>query len=116
VVDLPEGAVATSGTAERGAHVLNPHTGGAAIELASVTIVGPDLTVADVYATAALAMGSRAPAWLADLDGLASYVVDAGGNEWSSPGLSGLRADLHIADYQPALGTSPARPKTSVVG
>jgi FAD:protein FMN transferase len=34
-------AVATSGVAERGPHILNPHTGQPATDLASVTVVGP---------------------------------------------------------------------------
>ncbi len=58
-LSLGEGAVATSGTYERGHHILNPYTGAPATELVSVTIVGPDLTEADAYATAALAMGAR---------------------------------------------------------
>src|SRR5258708_6457494 len=60
VIELGEGAVATSGIAERGAHVVDPHTGRAALDLASVTVVGGDLSVADAYATAALAMGLEA--------------------------------------------------------
>ena len=71
-VALTDGAVATSGTAERGLHVFNPLTGQPAAELASVTIVGPSLTPADAYATAALAMGVAAPAWLGSLDGYES--------------------------------------------
>lgn len=56
VVELAEGAVATSGTAERGAHIWDPRTGVPATALASVTIVGPNLTWADGYATAAHAL------------------------------------------------------------
>ncbi len=66
---LAEGAVATSGTYERGADVVNPFTGRPATELLAVTVVGPELTMTDAYATAALAMGADAPAWLAALDG-----------------------------------------------
>src|SRR6185295_2852219 len=62
-------AVATSGTYERGFHVLDPYTGQPARELCSVTVVGPDLSRADAYATAALAMGRRGLEWLAKLDG-----------------------------------------------
>ena len=87
VVAVGDGAVATSGTAERGLHVINPHTGRPAIDLASVTVVGPDLTRADAYATAALAMGMDAPGWLSGLDGHEALVVDAGGHMWSTPGL-----------------------------
>jgi thiamine biosynthesis lipoprotein len=86
VVAIEDGAVATSGTAERGPHVIDPHTGQPALELASVTVVGKDLGVADAYATAALAMGLGAPSWLDRLGGYESYVVDAGGNAWWSRG------------------------------
>jgi thiamine biosynthesis lipoprotein len=50
--------------------------------LASVTLVGPELTVTDAYATAALAMGLDAPAWLSRLPDHAGYVIDAGGHVW----------------------------------
>jgi FAD:protein FMN transferase len=63
-----------------------------AAELASVTIVGPSLTLGDAYATAALAMGAAAPAWLGSLDGYESYVVDAGSHAWWSPGFDEYRA------------------------
>lgn len=86
VVELGDGGVATSGTAERGAHIVDPRTGRAALDLASVTVIGPDLASADAYATAALARGLSAPGWLGGLAGYEAYVVDAGGNEWASAG------------------------------
>jgi thiamine biosynthesis lipoprotein len=89
VAELAGGAIATSGTAERGAHVTDPHTGRAAIELASVTVVGPELVATDAYATAALAMGAGARAWLGELTartGHDAYVVDADGSTWWTPG------------------------------
>lgn len=95
VVSTGPGAVATSGTAERGAHVFDPHTGAPARELASVTIVGPSLAKADAYATAALAMGLYAPVWLsavAEDEGYESYVLDAGGHLWRSPGFAAYQA------------------------
>ena len=54
-------AMATSGTAERGEHIWNPKAPGkdAAKELAQVSVVARDLVSADVWATAAFAMGSR---------------------------------------------------------
>lgn len=85
-VTVRDGAVATSGTAERGAHLVDPHTGRPSIDLASVTVVGPDLATADAYATAAFVMGFDAPEWLAGLDGYEAYVVDAGGMEWATDG------------------------------
>jgi thiamine biosynthesis lipoprotein len=73
-------AVATSGTAERGAHIVDPRRGVAADALASVTVIGRSLTFVDAYATAAFAMGADAYAWieaLPDHDGI--VVAGSGG-------------------------------------
>jgi thiamine biosynthesis lipoprotein len=86
VVSITDGAVATSGTAERGAHVVNPHTGRPATALASVTVVGPDLTWADAHATAAVARGSGARAWLAGLGDYEAIGITAEGLPWWTPG------------------------------
>jgi thiamine biosynthesis lipoprotein len=56
--------VATSGIAERGTHVVDPHTGRRPAELASVTVVAGSVLEADVLATAALACGAGAARWL----------------------------------------------------
>jgi FAD:protein FMN transferase len=66
VLRMVDGAVATSGCYERGEHVVDPRTGLPAHGLASVTVVGPDLTMADAYATAAVALGTEGMAWLAE--------------------------------------------------
>jgi thiamine biosynthesis lipoprotein len=89
VLSITDGAVATSGTYERGAHVWNPRTGKPATGLRSVTIVGADLALADAYATAALAMGESGIAWLAKLapNGFESAVVTDDGRAFSSSGL-----------------------------
>lgn len=70
VVERRSGAVATSGTAARGAHLYDPATGGPAQELASVTVVGPSLAAADVLATAAYVRG---PAGLALVEAVEDY-------------------------------------------
>ena len=76
VVELREGAVATSGTYERGEHVFDPHTRRPPEGVLSVTIAGPDLAVADAYATAAFAMGAeRGPAWTARLRGYEAMTI-----------------------------------------
>ncbi|MGW1023440.1 FAD:protein FMN transferase [Streptomyces sp. NPDC002577] len=74
-------AVASSGTAERGRHIVDPHTGlPAGTDLAAVTVVGPSLTWADAWATAAFAMGSeRALPWLESLDGMEALLLLADG-------------------------------------
>jgi thiamine biosynthesis lipoprotein len=87
VLAVTDGAVATSGTYERGEHVWNPRTGKPARGLRSVTVVGADLALADAYATAALAMGEAGIGWLAKLDGFESAVVTDDGRAFSSTGL-----------------------------
>ena len=79
--------MATSGVYERGHHVVNPFTGQGMGELVSVTLVGPDLALADAYATAAVAMGRKAVDWLATLDGYKSAVITESGDAFVSPGL-----------------------------
>jgi thiamine biosynthesis lipoprotein len=68
-------AVATSGVAERGSHILNPFTSRPAEEVAGVTVIGPTLTDADCYATAAFAMGDAAIPWVDSLDGFEALLV-----------------------------------------
>ena len=89
VVPLESGAVATSGTGERGPHVLNPFTGRPAEELLSVTVIGPDLVRADGYATAAMAMGEQSADWLVTLVGYAAMIVNSSGRMWTSPTWAG---------------------------
>lgn len=86
VVQLTDGAVATSGIAERGAHVIDPFTGQPAVTLASVTVVGSDLIRTDAYATAAIAMGDRAGRWLERCAGYEAFAVGADGLGWSTSG------------------------------
>lgn len=64
VVPVRSGAVATSGTRHRGQHLLDARTGRPAAGVASVTVIDPSLTTADVDATAAYAHGPRAADWL----------------------------------------------------
>ncbi|MFI7608973.1 FAD:protein FMN transferase [Micromonospora sp. NPDC049366] len=68
-------AVATSGVYERGPHVLDPRRGTPAVGLRSVTVVGPDLGLADAYATAAVAMGVAGIGWLDRLPGHTHAIV-----------------------------------------
>jgi thiamine biosynthesis lipoprotein len=80
VVPLAEGAVATSGTAARGRHIIDPRTGRpAADELRSATVVGPSLTWADVLATAAFVEGTRSLARIDALPGYDAVLVDRHG-------------------------------------
>jgi thiamine biosynthesis lipoprotein len=83
--------VATSATYERGAHIVDPRTGQATTELASVTVVGPDLTLADVYATAVFVMGVDGLDWLLDKPGYEGCVITRDDRLVSTPGLAAYR-------------------------
>jgi len=86
VVSGQDFAVATSGLAERGPHIINPHTGQPATALASLTVVGPSLAAADAYATAAFAMGPAARNWVECLDGHEAFAVTPDGAVWQTSG------------------------------
>ena len=82
IVTARDCAVATSVGARR--HVVDPTTDRPVTDLASVTVVGPDLVRADAYATAAIAMGRNATDWLAGLDRYGALVVGREGRVWQS--------------------------------
>jgi FAD:protein FMN transferase len=92
VVAIADGAVATSGNSERGAHVIDPTTGRPATELASVTIAGGRLSRVDAYPTAALAMGKGCRTWLTGLEGTESLILTATGERWETAGFAALKA------------------------
>jgi FAD:protein FMN transferase len=79
VVEVSEAGVATSGRYERGDHVIDPRTGEPATTLMSVTVVAPELAVADGYATAGLVLGHDAMPWLTEELDLPAMVIDAAG-------------------------------------
>ncbi|MCH5673475.1 FAD:protein FMN transferase [Streptomyces sp. CME 23] len=83
-------AVATSGTAERGAHIVDPRTGRSAVtDLVAVTVVAPTLTWADCWATAAFAMGSRdGLRWLESLPDVEALLITAGDEVRCTGGLA----------------------------
>ncbi|MBM6404700.1 FAD:protein FMN transferase [Phycicoccus sp. CSK15P-2] len=68
VVPVRRGAVATSGSSARGGHVVDPRTRCAVVRPGSATVIGPDLTWADVWATAAWVDPGRAARLLAERD------------------------------------------------
>ncbi len=90
-LQLSDGAVATSGTYERGCHVIDPHRRRPATDLAAVTVIGAELTMTDAYATAALAMGTAAPRWLQGLAGHEAMVIDTEGSGWETAGFHRFR-------------------------
>jgi thiamine biosynthesis lipoprotein len=97
VLEIEDLAVATSGEYERGAHIVDPHTGAPPRGLLSVTVVGPDLATADAYATAAFAMGADGPAWTARLDGYDALCITSDRRVVSTPGFARHRVRARCA-------------------
>jgi thiamine biosynthesis lipoprotein len=92
VVEGNDLAIATSGMYARGEHVLNPFTGLPPVGVLSVTIVGPELTTADAYATAAFAMGEAGPEWTASLGLYEAMTILADGRVLLTQGFPSVRA------------------------
>jgi FAD:protein FMN transferase len=62
--DVFDGSVATSGDYEKGAHIVDPHTGLIAIGARSASVVGPDGALCDALATALMVDGRDAQRWM----------------------------------------------------
>jgi thiamine biosynthesis lipoprotein len=78
-VPIWRGAIATSGTAHRAAHIVDARTGDTPRHLASVTVIADSLTWADIDATAAYARDGEAARWLRGRPGRTAVVVWADG-------------------------------------
>jgi len=78
---IPNGkGIATSGAYVRGDHIYNPHRPAEPIkEIASLTVIGPDVLEADRFATGAFAMGKEGIGFIEATHGLEGYMVDANG-------------------------------------
>jgi thiamine biosynthesis lipoprotein len=70
--EVIDGSVATSGDYEKGAHIVDPHTGLIAIGARSATVVGPDGAICDALATALMVDGVDAQRWIDRIE-LAEY-------------------------------------------
>lgn len=78
-VSVRDGAVATSGLAERGAHIIDPRTGAPTSAVASATVVSNSLAHADVWATAAVVAGFDELSWIARAGRTTGMVVSVTG-------------------------------------
>jgi len=78
-IEVTGDAVATSGTAARGLHLWDGRTGETSSELASMTVVGPNLTWADAFATTAFVMGLDGLDWVARFDGYRALAITRDG-------------------------------------
>jgi FAD:protein FMN transferase len=79
------GAIATSATYERGAHLMDPHSGLPAARVASASVTGPDLGLADALATALAVAGAPGLDLIACLDGYAALTIGPEGErQWTN--------------------------------
>jgi FAD:protein FMN transferase len=69
------GAIATSGTYERGPHLIDPRSRQPAARAASASVTGPDLGLADGLATALAVAGPAALPLVEALDGYEALVI-----------------------------------------
>jgi thiamine biosynthesis lipoprotein len=90
VLAIRDVAVATSGTYERGEHIVDPRSGSPPSGLLSMTVVGPSLTYADAYSTAAFVMGERGAAWVAGIDGYDALAITTHRRTVWTPGLEAM--------------------------
>ncbi|MDE2037943.1 MAG: FAD:protein FMN transferase [Patescibacteria group bacterium] len=79
-VRLSGAAIATSGTYVRGQHIYDPLDKDRPLtDVASLTVVGPDIYDADRFATAAFAMGADGISFIGGLPGLEGYQIGSDG-------------------------------------
>ena len=78
VFQITDGAIATSGTAERGNHIIDPQSKTNAVGARSATVVGPDGGLADALATALIVTGRDGAKWFtkSELEKYSCWVVD----------------------------------------
>ena len=84
--EITDGAIATSGTYERGAHINDPYTGLIAIGAQSATVVGPLGWLCDALATALMVAGADGAKYFAqpELAGYKPFVINRHENtSWS---------------------------------
>jgi thiamine biosynthesis lipoprotein len=74
------GAIATSGTYERGHHLIDPRTGRPAARAASASVTGPDLGLADALATAVAVAGAPGLDLVEALDGYEALIIALDGS------------------------------------
>jgi thiamine biosynthesis lipoprotein len=85
VFEVADGAIATSGTYERGAHIVDPHSGLIAIGAKSATVIGPDGGLADAMATALMVSGDDGANWFGreELQDYSAWVIERNdGGAW----------------------------------
>jgi thiamine biosynthesis lipoprotein len=77
VLYLSDTGIATSGTYVRGEHIYDPHSSeGGAADIVSLSVIGPNVYEADIYATAAFAMGPDGIYFIEDQPGFEGYMIE----------------------------------------
>jgi thiamine biosynthesis lipoprotein len=78
------GAVATSGSAERGPHLIDPHSGHPRAQFASASVTGPSLGTCDALATALVVAGNEGFRFIDGLDGYEAFTIGHDGSTFAS--------------------------------
>jgi thiamine biosynthesis lipoprotein len=78
IYEIYDGAIATSGTYERGNHIIDPQTKTIAVGARSATVVGENAGLVDALATALIVAGRDGSSWFAkpELADYSCWVVD----------------------------------------
>ena len=93
IFEIYDGAIATSGTYERGAHITDPHRGVIAIGARSATVIGVDGGLTDAMATALMVTGEDGAQFFAhpELAHYSAWCIDR--NDEGAWGVGPLFAD-----------------------
>lgn len=83
-----DSALATSGTYERGDHLVDPHSGEHRARAVSASVIGPSLAFADAFATALAVGGDDALGALASARGYEGYLIRPDGTEAWTDGMA----------------------------
>jgi thiamine biosynthesis lipoprotein len=97
-IEVTDGAIATSGSAERGHHIVDPRTGDVARGVVSATVAAAGLARADLWATAAVVAGFDDRSWIAGSHTRTGLVIADDGRvtRW----LDGMTVD--VVDFDPS--------------
>lgn len=85
IVELT-GTIATSGSYERGPHLIDPHSGMPAARVASASVTGPDLGMADALATGLAVAGPDGLDFVEAIAGYEGLTIGFDGTRRSTPG------------------------------
>ncbi len=88
ILEVENKGVATSGNYIRGNHIYDPLNKDVVADIASLTVIGPNIYEADRFATAAFAMGKDGIFFIENLPGFEGYIVDKNGTATMTHGFN----------------------------